>query len=385
MFRFLQRFQRSCQRHRQPSRPRTIAPRGPAGWGLSNWRVARPRNDQRGQLAVSGCNPSLALYGIGPDNNSNNAALVNIDGGGFVDLGGYVKAISAGLDANGNPEVYGIGADNALYVNNGTGWVDLGGYAKAVSATARGTAYVIGSDNAVSMNVGGSGFVDLGGYALDISAGLDANGIPEVYAIGLDHALYVNKGSGWVDLGGYVQALSASTHNTVYAIGSDNAVYVNAGGGFTDTGGYALEISAGLDANGNPEVYVIGLDHALYVNNGSGYVDLGGYVQDITAPAVGVGVPGNVAYGIGADGASYLNQGRCLYRPGLHRRLYHGQVSGPGWCPGDPRRGGDGGASHAVWRRSLRRIPERRHLLVGQHRCTRHLRPDREQVLRDCK
>ena len=250
-----------------------------------------------------------ALYGIGPDSNSNNAALVNIDGSGFVDLGGYVKAIGAGLDANGNPEVYGIGADNALYVNNGTGWVDLGGYAKAVSATARGTAYVIGSDNAVYMNVGGSGFVDLGGYALGISAGLDANGNPEVYAIGLDHALYVNKGSGWVDLGGYVQAISAGTHNTVYAIGSDNAVYVNAGGGFTDLGGYALEISAGLDANGNPEVYAIGLDHALYANKGSGYVDLGGYVVDIAAPAVGVGVPGDVAYGIGSDGACYLNQG----------------------------------------------------------------------------
>jgi uncharacterized protein with LGFP repeats len=304
MFRFLRRFQRPCQTHR----PRTGAARS-----------CRLRIEQlEGRLvpstisAVSWQSQGVthaALYGIGPDSNSGNAALVNVDGGGFVDLGGYVKALSAGLDANGNPEVYGIGADNAVYVNNGTGWVDLGGSAKALSATAGGAVYVIGSNNSVSVNAGGSGFVNLGGYALAISAGLDANGNPEVYAIGSDHALYVNHGAGWVDLGGYVQAISASTQNTVYAIGSDNAVYVNFGGGFADLGGYAREISAGLDANGNPEVYAMGLDYALYVNNGTGYVDLGGYVQDIAAPAVGVCLPGNVAYGIGADGASYLSQG----------------------------------------------------------------------------
>jgi Tectonin domain len=250
-----------------------------------------------------------AVYGIGPGQTSERDAFVSTDGGGFVDLGGYVKAISAGLDAKGNPEVYGIGADDALYVNKGSGWVDLGGICKAVSATAKDTVYVIGTDNSVFVNVGGSGYTGLGGYALDISAGLDANGNPEVYAIGLDHALYVNNGTGWVDLGGYVKAISATTHNTVYVIGSDNSVFVNAGSGYTALGGYALQISAGLDTNGNPEVFVIGSDHALYLNHGSGYVDLGGYVQDIAAPAVGVGVPGDVAYGIGSDGACYLNQG----------------------------------------------------------------------------
>jgi hypothetical protein len=96
------------------------------------------------------------VYGIGPDQNSDRAAFVSTDGGGFVDLGGYFKAISAGLDANGNPEVYGIGSDDALYVNKGSGWVDLGGICLGVSATAKDTVYVIGTDHSVFMNVGGS-------------------------------------------------------------------------------------------------------------------------------------------------------------------------------------------------------------------------------------
>ena len=52
---------------------------------------------------------------------------------------------------------------------------------------------------------------------------------------------------------------SGVTHHALYAIGGDDAVYVNVdGGGYTSLGGYAKQLSAGLDANGNPEVYVIG-------------------------------------------------------------------------------------------------------------------------------
>jgi hypothetical protein len=317
MFGFLKSFGNRCSVGRRKTRP-TRSPRldvellegrlVPSTISAVSWQSLALKLSPSGLDFVR---PTThhAVYGIGLDQSSDRAAFVSTDGGGFVDLGGYVKAISAGLDAKGHPEVYGIGSDDALYVNKGSGWVDLGGICKAVSATAKDTVYVIGSDNSVFVNAGGSGYVGLGGYALDISAGLDANGNPEVYAIGLDHALYVNNGTGWVDLGGYVKAISATTQNTVYVIGSDNSVFVNAGSGYTALGGYALQISAGLDANGNPEVFVIGTDHALYVNHGSDYVDLGGYVSDIAAPAVGVGVPGDVAYGIGSDNACYLNQG----------------------------------------------------------------------------
>ena len=55
-------------------------------------------------------------------------------GGGFVPLGGYVKQISASLDATGKPEVFAVGSDDALWVNHatgpdgtGSGFVRLGG------------------------------------------------------------------------------------------------------------------------------------------------------------------------------------------------------------------------------------------------------------------
>ncbi|HLJ91884.1 MAG TPA: hypothetical protein VKU02_01695 [Gemmataceae bacterium] len=246
-----------------------------------------------------------ALYAIGQDD----SAFVSVDGGSFASLDGYVKQLSAGLDSDGNPEVYGIGMDDALYVNKGNGWVDLGSYVKAISATGRDTVYVIGKANDVFMNVGGNGFVNLGGYALDISAGLDNDGNPEVYAIGSDHALFVNRGSGFLNLGGYVKAISATVQNTVYVIGKDDSASVNHGSGFLNLGGFVKEISAGLDTDGNPELFAIGGGNNLLANKGDRFVDLGGYVRDIAAPTVGVGVPGDMVFAIGSDHSGFLNQG----------------------------------------------------------------------------
>jgi Calpain family cysteine protease/Tectonin domain len=226
-----------------------------------------------------------AVFAIG----TNNAVYMNKDATGFVSLGGYALQISAGLDSAGNPEVYAIGGDNAVYVNHltGGGWVDLGGSVTAISATVGNTVYAIGGGNAVYVN-SGSGWVDLGSSAKAISAGLGAAGNPEVYDIGTNNAVYVNSGSGWVNQGGNMKAISATAGNTVYAIGTNNVVYVNSGSGWVDLGGFVTAISAGLDGAGRPEVYGIGGGNATYVNdNGSGWVDLGGYVVEISATTHG--------------------------------------------------------------------------------------------------
>src|SRR5215472_4221285 len=84
-----------------------------------------------------------ALYAIGQNDN----VEVSVDGGSFTNLGGYAKQVSAGLDVFNKPEVYAIGADNAVWVNKGSGWVSLGGYAKAISATIDNTVYAIGTND----------------------------------------------------------------------------------------------------------------------------------------------------------------------------------------------------------------------------------------------
>ena len=223
------------------------------------------------------------VFGLGV----NNAVYVNEDSSGWASLGRHAQQVSAGLNAAGNPEVFIIGSDHAVYAKDiGKRWADLGGHFTAISATADNTVFAIGGGNVVYVNRG-SGFFSLGGHAMEISAGLDAAGKPEVYAIGRKHALYVNdNGKGWVDLGGYATAISATADGTVFTIGRSNVVYVNRGSGFVSLGGDAKEISAGVDAAGTPDVYAIGANNSVYVNDDErGFVDLGGYVTEISATA----------------------------------------------------------------------------------------------------
>jgi hypothetical protein len=251
--------------------------------------------------------PHTALYAIAPDD----TVEVSFDGGSFTNLGGFSKSISAGLDANGNPEVYAIGGDNAIYVNSGSGWVKVGGYAKEISATVANTVYSIGTDDAVylSHGVAESGFVRLGSQAKQISAGTTLAGNPVVYSIGFNDAVSINNGSGFVNLGGYAKQISATMNNTVYAIGGDNAVYENTGGGWVGLGGYAKEISASIDGTGRPQVFAIALDDTLSVNHGSGFTTLGtNYVTEVAAPPVAVGLNGEVAYAVAQGHTGLLHK-----------------------------------------------------------------------------
>jgi hypothetical protein len=280
-----------------------LTPSGSAVNNTNTWAAAA-----RDVSAVSWVGPfgltHHAVYAISPLD----TVQVSFAGSPFISLGGYAKQISAGLDATGSPEVYAIGADNAVWVNRGSAWVRLGGYFKEISATLANTVYAIGTDDAVWVNHG-SGWLSLGGYAKQISAGADAAGNPEVFAIGGNDAVFVKDGS-WVSLGGYAKQISATMHNAVYAIGGDNAVYEDTGSGFVFRSGYVKQISASLDAAGNPEVFGIGTDDALYVNHGLGFVKLGpNYVTEISAPAVDVGFLGDLAYAVGKGHVGLLHKG----------------------------------------------------------------------------
>src|SRR5262249_39584433 len=158
------------------------------------------------------------------------------------------------------PEVYAIGANNAVYVKDGAGpWVSLGFYAKAISATVENAIYAIGIDDHLyqSYGVPAFGWANLGspasGPVRQISAGADAIGNPKVYAIGTDNGVYVNLAiGGFTKLFSYAKQISATMKDTVYAIAGDNAVSKITGGVPTSLGFYAKQISAGLDGTGSP-------------------------------------------------------------------------------------------------------------------------------------
>jgi hypothetical protein len=288
-------------------------PSGSANDDTDSWEPAS--RDTSAISWASGGVTHSALYVIGP----NDHVEVSVDGGNFTDVGGYAKQVSAGLDASNHPEVYAIGADNALYVNNGSGWVDLGGYVKQISATVNNTVYTIGTDDAVYFTHGGpfaTGFVRLGGYAKQISANANFAGTTYVYAIGADDAVYENTGEpgSWIDLGGYAKQISAAMNGTVYAIGGDNAVYEHSSG-WVDLGGYAKQISAGLASafpQANPYVFAISLDDGLWSDAGSGWVSLGGYVTELSGPTAGnagISLPANLVYVVGKGHGGLLHNG----------------------------------------------------------------------------
>jgi hypothetical protein len=244
----------------------------------------------------------------------NNSVEVSQDGGRFISLGGYAKQISAGLDASGNPEVFAIGANNYVNVYRGRGWVGLPGAvsAKQISATVKNTVYAIGLDNSVDYNNGGA-WVRLPGtvYAKQISAGADARGNPEVFEINQNDALYVSRGGGgFTQLGSAVEQISGTMKDTVFALNRDESISEYVGSNVSiNLGGDVRQISAGLDALGNPEVFAIGLNDVVYLNHGSGHSNLGGLVRDLSAPAVGIALPGDVAYVVGLNHEGYLHQG----------------------------------------------------------------------------
>jgi hypothetical protein len=254
---------------------------------------------------------------IAPDN----TVEVSVDGGGFTNLGGYAKQISAGLDALNKPEVYAIGADNAVRLNKGSGWVSLGGYLKEISATVENTVYGIGTNDDVFVGHGtpGLGWFDTGLKAKQISAGATAIGNPEVYVIGFNNNVYAGNGSGGVsgfaDWGGYAKQISAGMNSTVYAIGGDNAVYKDGGSGsgtgWFSLGGYAKQISAGIDGAFGPFVFAIGLNDGLWSNHGSGWVSFGStYVTEVSAPSVanfGVSPPAHLAYVVEKGHGGFLH------------------------------------------------------------------------------
>jgi hypothetical protein len=271
-----------------------------------------------------------ALYATGQKDN----VEVSVDGGRFNNLGFYAKQVSAGLDAHGQPEVFAIGADNAVWVNHalvGPGvWASLGGYAKQISADVADSVYAIGVDDTVWVNSHESGWVSLGGYARQISAGLDAINNPEVFYIGADNAVYRNGGlGGFARLGGYAKQISATMLNTVYAIGPDNAVYENTGtpGSWTDLGGYAKQISASLDSIGRRQVFAIGLNDGLWVNDFS-WVSLGtNYVTEISAPPFAIELAGSVAYAVAEGHGGLLHQGTSFISLGGYIQTLSGSTT----------------------------------------------------------
>jgi hypothetical protein len=174
-------------------------------------------------------------YFIGADH-----ALYRIDPAGGHALGGYVTQISAGKDAYGRAECFAIGGDHGLFVNDAYGWHGYGGYVTEISGTANNEAYAIGPDHAL-YKYDSTGWQRPGGIVLHISAGTDAYGRDQCFAIGNDNACYVfNNTSGWQRPGGYVTEIAGTAGGAVFAKAGDHTAWLYVYGNWYYYGGYIL-------------------------------------------------------------------------------------------------------------------------------------------------
>jgi hypothetical protein len=235
------------------------------------------------------------------------------------------SAISWSISNASHSALYAIAVNDSVEVNvDGGGFTNLGGYAKQISATDDNTVYAITQYDTVWVNHTNTqdGWVNLGSYAQQISAGTDfPGGEPLVFAIGESNEVLVNRSNtdtGRVNLGGYAKQISPTDNGgeqVVYAIGENNAVYENdaAGGGWIDLGGYAEQISASATSLLSPSVvYAIGVNNALSSNEGSGWVDLSGYVTEVCAAAAGnsgIELPAGLVYVVGHGHEAFLHKG----------------------------------------------------------------------------
>src|SRR5262249_6156573 len=148
---------------------------------------------------------------------------------------GRISDVSAGLGGGGVAEVYVLAADHSVWVYNTDAWRSLGGWASEISATRDGHVYAIGSDGKGYLNndngnaytwqwlgaptvsfVYGDGLRVTQSWASEISAGAG-----QVFAIGPDHAIYVDNGAtpgSWqlVDNARYFSKASATQDGQVY-------------------------------------------------------------------------------------------------------------------------------------------------------------------------
>jgi uncharacterized repeat protein (TIGR01451 family) len=257
-----------------------------------------------------------------------------------------IEQALAVTDANGDQELFGIGFDQALWVNSRTspngafgGWHSLGGWVKQIAVGTNNNStlevFGIGADNAAwfraqqAGSLSWSNWQSLGGYVGQLEVARDPNGNLDLFAIGATNGVWVNSqttpaGSfgGWNSLGGWVKQITVGTNNNgtlqVFVIGADNAAWFRAQqagslswSNWQTLGGYVQQLEVARDPNGNLELFAIGATNGVWVisqttpaGSFGGWNSLGGWVKQIT---VGTNNNGTLqVFGIGADNAAWF-------------------------------------------------------------------------------
>jgi hypothetical protein len=150
----------------------------------------------------------------------------------------------------------------------------------------------------------------LGGPVSQLSAGLDANGRAQVFAIGPDSNVWVRNWIGWRKISngdpgepsGPIRQVSGTVRNEAYVLDQNNGVWLWNGVSWDSLAGPVSQVSAGISALGRDQVFAIGsADGMCYVNAGFGWrrLDGAGPFTQISATTH------NAVYALDTNGAAW--------------------------------------------------------------------------------
>jgi hypothetical protein len=248
-----------------------------------------------------------------------NGQVVEFTGYNRHNLGGPndVFAVSASTDPNvgtGASEVFALtrtyGSNyGPLWLHDANGWHYFGGWYVDISATRDGHVYAVtlfGSSisyldsNGTATDVGApNGGVHSVAYNNSVAASVGWFGGNEVFAIGADHAIYVNSANApgqWRLVNNQLgfRSLSATVNDTVFALSDGNIVYQAtehynfvyhfyywSTGLISPWWEDCWGISADTDANGRDEVYVIDSNGFAFLANQGSWTQKDSDVYDI--------------------------------------------------------------------------------------------------------
>lgn len=218
------------------------------------------------------------------------------------------RSVPATISAASNNAMFLIRANQSIWEYSSTyGWLQLTspGFAVSISAvhetaTGNDVVYALATNGWVYQYHLGAPWTPLGAYFKSISAGLDAGGYAEVFALTNNNGLFeFNRTVGVTLLGTNVQSMNAAGAETIYAVLTDGSVSVHTAGGWTSLApsGSATQVQAVVGSGGSATVFILNGQGFIYESSGNGWNPVTGQAAVMSVGTDNSGNP--VLYAIG--------------------------------------------------------------------------------------
>lgn len=200
-------------------------------------------------------------------------------------VGGSMRQISVGYDAQGYQEIAAVGTDSSLwrFDTETMVWTNLTGLGRQI-VQGRGEQFLVGTDSSVLRRTDGAdGWNSIGGLAYEISLGQDIDGDDQIGIEGMDTSIWdYNARNGWFFTGGLGSHVTVGSDHTYWMTYAGQLGVFTQINGTVVVSGQGSSYAYGQDAyNGDWIAFVTTTGDVQVYNRGGGWMDTG-----VTASAV---------------------------------------------------------------------------------------------------